>query len=119
MVVLRNRTTGAVLAERVAVVEAQVERIVRLFQPRPSEIEEGRWFDHCEAVHTMGMNAIVDLLFLDRWLRVIKVEHAVRPSRPLVWCRGASSVLQMDAGFLARTDILAGDALTIEHQPTM
>ena len=117
MAVLRNRTTGAILAERIAVVEAQVERIVRLFHPQVSDLE-GRWFDQCEAVHTLGMNTIVDLLFLDRLLRVIKVEHAVRPSRPLVWCRGASSVLQMDSGFLARTDILAGDALTIEHPPT-
>jgi hypothetical protein len=112
---LRNRTTGEVLAQRVEFAQNPLERVIGLLPRTRIEPDEGLWFDRCAAVHTLGMRVLVDLIFLDAQLRVVRVEHAVRPGRPLIWCRDAASVLEMGHGFLARRDVLVGDLLAFDE----
>ncbi|GAC1577276.1 MAG: hypothetical protein NVS3B7_10550 [Candidatus Elarobacter sp.] len=108
--VLYNRSTGEVLSERVRFARTAIERIVGLV-PRHDDATEALWFDACQAVHTLAMRSVVDLIFLDRDLRVVRLEHAIRPGRPLIWCREADSVLEVGYGFFARCDVLVGDRL--------
>jgi uncharacterized protein len=115
MTTLRNRTTGDLLAQRIVFAKTPLERIIGLLPRTHVGPDEGLWFDHCQAVHTLGMRALVDLIFLDKRLRIARVEHAVRPGRPLIWCREAASVLEMGYGFLARRDVLIGDLLAFDE----
>ena len=55
------------------------------------------FFARCRSVHTFGMRFALDLVFLDRRGRVLRVERGVRPRR-LVRCRGAFAVLEARAG---------------------
>lgn len=70
----------------------------------------GLWIIPCEAVHTFGMQFPIDLVYLDRQKRVVKVKHAVGPSR-LSACLTAHSVLELPAGAAARAQITRGDRL--------
>lgn len=114
MAILYNRSTGEILSERVSYARNALERVVRLLPRRTSADDEGLWYGGCQAVHTLGMRSNVDLVFLDGDLRVMRLEHGIRPGRPLVWCRGADCVLKMGQGFLARCDVLVGDLLWLE-----
>jgi uncharacterized protein len=51
----------------------------------------------CRAVHTFGMRFAIDLIFLTRTGDPVRVVRDVRPMR-LVFCAGASSVIELSAG---------------------
>ena len=51
----------------------------------------------CRSVHTFGMRFELDLYFLDRFDLVLRCCRAV-PARRLLWCRGASAVLEVPGG---------------------
>jgi uncharacterized protein len=57
----------------------------------------GLLIPRCSSVHTFGMRFALDLFFLDRDGRVIAIRRSVPPRR-VVWCRGASAVLEIPAG---------------------
>lgn len=111
MAILHNRTTRHILAHDVDVAGSAAERGIAGV---PLDPGEGRWRERCHSVLSLGDRATVDLIFLDRNLRVVRLQHAVRPGRTLVWCRAAASVLEMRAGFLASCDLLVGDELAFE-----
>jgi uncharacterized membrane protein (UPF0127 family) len=59
--------------------------------------DEALWLMPCAAVHTLGMRFAVDLVWLDRAGRVLRIDPGVGPWR-LRWCRGAHSVLELPRG---------------------
>jgi uncharacterized protein len=71
---------------------------------------EGLWILPCEAVHTFGMQFPIDLVYLDRDMRVKKVRSDVSPWR-LSACLSAHSVLELASGSIRRTQTRPGDRL--------
>ena len=64
------------------------------------------------AVHTFFMQFPLDLLFVARDGRVLKVRFAVRPRR-IVGSLRAFAVIELAAGSLHRSDMVSGDRLSI------
>jgi len=62
------------------------------------------------SVHTAFMRFAIDVLFLDRELRVIAIERRLRPWRAAAQ-RGAYSALELAAGEAERLKIEIGDRL--------
>jgi len=102
---LLNASTGTLLAGRVRFARGLFARYVGLLSRAAVASDEGLWFEHTHAVHTLGMRAVVDLIFGDA---------AVRPGRPSVSCAGASGVVEMGGGFLAAAALKVGDLLALE-----
>jgi uncharacterized membrane protein (UPF0127 family) len=73
---------------------------------------EGLWILPCQAVHTVGMRFPIDLVYLDRDLRVRKVRSNVYPWR-LSACVSAHSVLELAPGTIQETQTNRGDQLKI------
>jgi uncharacterized protein len=69
------------------------------------------------SVHACFMRFPIDIVFLDRALRVLAVSPAVRPWR-LRLQRGARAVLELPAGEAERVGIAPGDQLTVEGSAT-
>jgi uncharacterized membrane protein (UPF0127 family) len=114
MWLVRNRDTGRVLAWRVRRAEGWVSRTVG-FLPRSSIApEEGLWFEGCGAIHTLGMRTPLDVVFLDRSLRVVRVEANVRPHRLYVGARGAHVVVEFGPGFAEANPLEPGEQLALE-----
>ena len=114
MWLVRNRTTGRVLAWRVRRADGCVTRIVG-FLPRSSIApEEGMWFEGCGAIHTLGMRSALDVVFLDRSLRVVRVDADVRPQRLYVGARRAHVVVEFGPGFAKANPLQPGDQLALE-----
>ena len=114
MWLVRNRTTGRVLAWRVRRADGLVSRMVG-FLPRNSIApEEGLWFEGCNAVHTVGMRTALDIVFLDRDLRVLRVDAGVLPQRLYVGAKRAYVVVEFGPGFVKANPLAPGDKLALE-----
>ena len=71
----------------------------------------GLWIVPCEAIHTFGMRFPIDLVYLDRHLRVVKVCSNLPPRR-LSACLSARSVLELASGTVQATSTQPGDAIS-------
>jgi hypothetical protein len=67
-------------------------------------------FEHCRAIHTVGMDAAITVAFLDSSCRVISVKRTA-PGRPWVVDLRARHVLE--TGF--DEDLIVGDRF--DHKP--
>ncbi len=90
-----------------------MERLVGLLRSKSVAADEGLWIDGCNAVHTLGMRATLDLYFLDREDRVLKIACGVAPNRLAEMCRNARTVVELGSAAGAR-DIIVGDRLVLE-----
>jgi hypothetical protein len=56
------------------------------------------WIRPCRAIHTFWLARPIDVLFLDRRLRVARRIDGLAPGR-VAWCLAAHSVLELPAGY--------------------
>jgi uncharacterized membrane protein (UPF0127 family) len=68
----------------------------------------------CEAIHMFFMRFAIDVVYLDKQKRVVKVVRELKPWR-LSGCMRAHSVLELPAGVAERTGTAPGDQ--IEMRP--
>ena len=71
------------------------------------------WIAPCEAVHTIGMKFPIDVLFLDRKKRVLKIRKEMKVWR-MAACFRAHSVLELPAGLSDETGTTVGDQIELE-----
>ena len=71
---------------------------------------EGMFLRPAGSVHTAFMRFAIDVMFLDKSLRVLKIEPDVRPWRA-VGCRGAKAVIELSSGECSRRQVAVGDEL--------
>jgi len=114
MWLVRNVTTGRILAWRVRRCEGWLERTLGFLPRAAIAPEEGLWFEHCGAVHTVGMRVPLDIVFLDRELRVVHAEPQVKPHRLYVGHPRAKIVAEFGPGFLAANPVRPGEQLQLE-----
>lgn len=88
---------GATGLGHVPVAEGFRTRLLGLSRRDRSRAGAGLLIPRCSSVHTFGMRFELDVFFLDGEGRVIEARRAVPPRRVL-WCRGASAVLEIPAG---------------------
>ncbi len=74
---------------------------------------DGLYIEPCSAVHTLGMHYDIDLLFLDRHLRILKVVEDVSPRHFCITCNGAYGVVELDAG--KAQNFRKGQKITLEY----
>ncbi len=113
-----NLTRQRVIADRVEVADRGATRRKGLLGRNGLEAGEGLWIVPCESVHTFGMRFPIDLVYVDRKLRVRKVRGNVPPWRVSA-CLSAHSVLELAAGAAAGSKTQAGDRLEFSpvHAP--
>jgi uncharacterized protein len=70
----------------------------------------------CNAVHTVGMQFPIDVLFVDRTGRVVKVVERLGRWR-MAAALGACVTVEMAAGMVRRTRVSVGDRLAIQRAP--
>src|SRR5215471_11015452 len=111
--VVCNRTRGATLASHVELADSPSARRRGLLKRDKLNPGQGLWIFPTQAIHTFGMRFPIDVVFIDRQLRVKRIYHHLAPFRltSLVW--SAQSVLELPSGSLAGTNTSVGDELQI------
>ena len=113
MLVARNVRSGEALATNVLRAESLRSRMVGLLGRKSLEAGEAMWIEPCSQVHTFFMAFPIDVLFLDRERRVVRVVPDLVPWRVSPWVWGARSVLEFEGGALGGK-VEEGDRLEIE-----
>src|SRR5262245_44116650 len=76
---------------------------------------EGLWIRPCRQVHMFGMRYAIDVVFLDERLGVLHTISALAPWAMSPRVGGATSVIELPAGTLARLGVAPGARLVIEN----
>jgi uncharacterized membrane protein (UPF0127 family) len=111
---VRNVSRGTMLADRAGIADTSKTRNVGLLKHTRLEPGEGLWITPCEAIHTIGMKFPIDVLFLDRKRRVLKIRGSM-PRWRMSACLRAHSVLELPSGAAAASETQAGDQLELER----
>ena len=110
---IRNQSRDTLLADRADIADTSAKRRTGLLKHTGLEAGEGLWIAPCEAVHTIGMKFAIDVLFLNRKRKVLKVKHAM-PRLRMAVSLFAHSVLELPSGRALETGTVAGDQLEFE-----
>ncbi|MBK8767481.1 MAG: DUF192 domain-containing protein [Burkholderiaceae bacterium] len=90
--------------------EGFVARLVGWLGRRKACPDEALWLVPCRGVHTLGMRFPIDLVFLDRSGRVLRIDESVKPWR-CRWHGQAHSVVELKAGGAAARGVTLGTRL--------
>jgi uncharacterized protein len=102
---------GTVVCERCLLAETPFARLRGLLGRSGLSSGEGLLLRPAGSVHTAFMKFTIDVVFLDRDLRVVKVVPELVPWRT-AGCRGARAVLELPAGEASRRGLREGVSLT-------
>ena len=88
--------------------ESAVERMRGLIGRDPLASGVGFWIKPCSSIHMWFMRSAIDVVYLNRDGRVLKLVQGIRPWR-MSLCWSANSVVELAAGEIARLDVQIGD----------
>ena len=92
---------GLVVAERVLLADGPLQRARGLLGRPPLDPDEALLIvGGGGQVHTFGLSYALDVLFVDREWRVIRVTSALRPNRITRWVPKTRYVIELRAGSL-------------------
>jgi uncharacterized protein len=108
-----TNSQGKILADRADIADTSAKRRTGLLKHTKLDPGEGLWIAPTEGVHTFFMKFPIDVLFLSRQKKVLKI-RAKMPAWKLALSLRAHSVLELPAGTAEATGTVAGDQLVFE-----
>jgi uncharacterized protein len=109
-----NQTKETFLAFRVKVADSGLSRMVGLLGKRSLEPESGVWIIPCNSIHTVGMLFSIDVVLLDKDLKVVGLHELLRPfsiTRPNF---RAESLVELQPHTIFKSGTTIGDQFVIE-----
>lgn len=88
--------------------ESYLDRMLGLMRVKQLADQQVLWINPCNSVHTFGMKAALDLIYLDKTNTVKKLVEGIKPARGSL-CWRAHSVLEANGGFISQLSINEGD----------
>lgn len=108
--VVTNVTKGTTLADRADKANTSEKRRKGLLKHTSLPKGEALWIAPCEAIHSFWMKFAIDVLYLNKKKKVLKIRHSMVPWR-ISACLRAHSVLELPAGMAKETQTQKGDQL--------
>ena len=106
---------GAVLCERCEIPETAFGRMRGLLGRDGLEPGTGVLIDRAGSVHMFFMRFPIDVVFLDRNRKVVRIVHGLRPWR-VAGARKAVAALELPVGTVDEAGLEEGDSLVLEDQ---
>jgi len=115
MPALTNKTKKNTLAQEVILANNFWSRAKGLLGLKTLDNRSTLWISDCNSIHTFFMKFSIDLVFVDRDLKVCAVHRNVRPwrFRGPVW--KAKSVFEFSTGAVPENFVEPGDQLHVGH----
>ncbi len=110
-----NKTKQTFLAYRVKIADSILGRLVGLLGRRSIEPDSGLWIFPSRGIHTMGMLFDIDVIFLDRNLKVVAVREVVHPFSMTSLFLNAESALELPAHTIFKSQTEIGDEMMISR----
>jgi len=110
---IRNVTKATTVADLAFFAGDSQDRRTGLLKHASFPEGEGLLIAPCECIHTFGMKFPIDVVFLSRKRKVLKIS-AELPSWRIAVSIFADTALELPAGTAARTGMSVGDELVFE-----
>ena len=107
---------GRVVCERCLIADGAFGRMRGLLGRKELPSGEGILLKPSGSVHTFFMRFPIDVVFLDRELRVVAIAPDVPPWR-MRGARGAKAVVELAAGEASRRGLTEGQTLVLSEPP--
>jgi hypothetical protein len=114
-----NRSKQAFLASECKAADSGWERMRGLLGRVKEQFPPGMglWLVPANSIHTIGMSFPIDVAYLDKAGRVIRLYHSLPPFRVAAIKFKTHSILELPAGTLARTRTEVGDIFEFRKLP--
>jgi uncharacterized membrane protein (UPF0127 family) len=106
---------GVVVCPRCEVARGPIRRMRGLLGRSSLPEGEGLLLLRTPSVHMFFMRFPIDVVFLDRQERVVRIAHELRPWRIALGGRGAKKALELPAGTAASVGLAEGATLVVSH----
>lgn len=116
MVTILNATKQTLIGDRISVADTGPTRKKGLLGHTGLEAGEGLWIIPTEAIHTFFMKFEIDVIFVDKKMRVTKVVHSMKKWRIAMSWR-AQSVVELPPGTARHSNTDPGDFLEVREHP--
>jgi len=110
---LVNQRHGGIVASKLLCAFDSQTRKTGLLKHQALPDDEAMIIAPCNAVHTFFMRFPIDIAFVARDGRVLKVSSAVKPWRIAVGMR-AFAVIELASGILSKNDTRPGDFVVVQ-----
>ena len=116
--IVYNASKNTLVVENLKIAKNIWERFRGLLGLKRLEEGEGFLIPSCQGIHTFGMTYPIDVLYLDKEDRVIKLLKSCRPNLigPVIW--KTKSVLELPQGAIEQSCTDFGDILYFENVPS-
>src|ERR1039457_1436820 len=113
MLRVTNTTRGTTVGDSVELADTSLKRMFGLLGRRGLDAGGGLWIRPSSGVHTFGMAFKIDVVGLDRDLKVIKLWRCLAPFRVTSVSLRIKSVLELPCGTISRSQMQLGDQMHI------
>ena len=114
-----NRSRQTVLSTECEAADSGWERMRGLLGRSKKQFPAGKglWLVPANSIHTIGMSFPIDVAYLDKTGRVIRLYHSLPPFRVAAIKFKTHSILELPTGTLARTRTEVGDIFEFRKLP--
>ena len=116
VVTVTNLTRETVIGSQIEIADTSLSRMIGLLRKRGLNAGEGLWIKPSSGVHTVGMKFTIDVIGLDKDLRVVKLWPQLVPFRLTSVSLKVSSVIELGGGQIAECGVQLGDLLEVREQ---
>jgi len=113
MLKVTNTTRGTTVGNKVELADTSLKRMFGLLGRRGLDAGGGLWIKPSSGVHTVGMAFRIDVVGLDRDLKVIKLWRCIPPFRVTSVSMKVKSVVELPCGVINDSQMQIGDQLQI------
>jgi uncharacterized membrane protein (UPF0127 family) len=117
MVKVTNTTRGTIVGDSIELADTSMTRMFGLLGRRGLDAGGGLWIKPSSGVHTFFMAFKIDVVGLDKDLKVIKLWRCLPPWRVTSVSLKLKSVLELPCGRIAQSQMQIGDQLQIAPVP--
>lgn len=108
-----NESRGTLLGDRITVADTSLSRFLGLIPKRGLNAGEGLWIKPSSGVHMFWMRFAIDVVGLDRELRVVRLWRDLRPWRMTSVSMQMQIALELPVGQIDACNVQIGDVFSI------
>jgi len=116
---LRHVASGEPVINNIKIANTCISRLLGLLPKSYLGREDGLWILPCTSIHTVGMRFSIDVIFLDKNFKIIKLRKNLKPFRFCFSFRNTHSVLELSSGVIESCNLNCGDFLHITSSSVM
>ncbi len=105
-----NKTKKNYLAQNACTARTFFQRLMGLMFKKTMTVEDALIFHNVSSIHMFFMQFPIDVVYLDRSMKVVKIKQSLQPWR-MSACPGAKITIEFPANTVKNTPVDIGDTL--------